>query len=344
MPYYCTVPRCTSMAGKAKNVSFHQFPRDEELARLWNDILKRGKPYTKYSKVCSLHFKPEDYTITSVGRNKGQWRTLRKDAIPSMNLPLETPPPSQGRSSTGVPGGIPPNLMDPQVQQQVAQAIYMQTMLAMQAASYRGEGVDLSVRQDALPNQDDASDHSDEADHQQPESSHRDMSELEKFLLKYNNLNEITRPPEPKQGNDPTSYKCQECTKCFKDPDVFLLHKRTHIPQDGAVKDEAQNRTISPLDGVVSEENSNVKVKNDSTLRANPILANLLKPEETKVPASVNLGKEIMQAMALNMEAYFRSIVATKKGYIEDSGSESERCEELNGSSESNRLIIDETV
>lgn len=59
------------MAGKAKNVSFHQFPRDEELARLWNDILKRGKPYTKYSKVCSLHFRPEDYTITSVGKNKG---------------------------------------------------------------------------------------------------------------------------------------------------------------------------------------------------------------------------------------------------------------------------------
>lgn len=73
MPYYCTVPRCTSMAGKAKNVSFHQFPRDEELAKLWNKILKRGKPYTKYSKVCSLHFRPEDYTITSVGKNKGKY-------------------------------------------------------------------------------------------------------------------------------------------------------------------------------------------------------------------------------------------------------------------------------
>lgn len=60
------------MAGKAKNVSFHQFPRDEELAKLWNRVLKRGKPYTKYSKVCSLHFKPEDYTITSVGKNKGK--------------------------------------------------------------------------------------------------------------------------------------------------------------------------------------------------------------------------------------------------------------------------------
>lgn len=72
MPYYCTVPRCTSMAGKAKDVSFHQFPRDEDLANIWNKILKRGKPYTKYSKVCSLHFKPEDYTITSGQRNKGK--------------------------------------------------------------------------------------------------------------------------------------------------------------------------------------------------------------------------------------------------------------------------------
>lgn len=72
MPYYCTVPRCTSMAGKAKNVSFHQFPRDEELAKLWNKILKRGKPYTKYSKVCSLHFTANDYTITSGQKNKGK--------------------------------------------------------------------------------------------------------------------------------------------------------------------------------------------------------------------------------------------------------------------------------
>lgn len=72
MPYYCTVPRCTSMAGKAKNVSFHQFPRDEELAKLWNKILKRGKPYTKYSKVCSLHFTADDYTMTSGQKNKGK--------------------------------------------------------------------------------------------------------------------------------------------------------------------------------------------------------------------------------------------------------------------------------
>ncbi|KAM3955329.1 LOW QUALITY PROTEIN: uncharacterized protein ACR2FA_010769 [Aphomia sociella] len=83
MGYYCTVPQCTSLAGKTKNVKFHRFPRDETMADKWNLILKRGKPYTKYSKVCSLHFTQADYNVTTMG----QWKTLSKDAVPSQNLP-----------------------------------------------------------------------------------------------------------------------------------------------------------------------------------------------------------------------------------------------------------------
>lgn len=71
MGYYCTVPQCTSLAGKTKNVKFHRFPRDESMADKWNLILKRGKPYTKYSKVCSLHFTQADYNVTTMGKNKG---------------------------------------------------------------------------------------------------------------------------------------------------------------------------------------------------------------------------------------------------------------------------------
>ncbi|KOB78740.1 Uncharacterized protein OBRU01_00087 [Operophtera brumata] len=63
MGYYCTVPQCTSLAGKTKNVKFHRFPRDTSMADKWNIILKRGKPYTKYSKVCSLHFTQADYNM-----------------------------------------------------------------------------------------------------------------------------------------------------------------------------------------------------------------------------------------------------------------------------------------
>ncbi|XP_028177323.1 uncharacterized protein LOC114365069 isoform X3 [Ostrinia furnacalis] len=87
MGYYCTVPQCTSLAGKTKNVKFHRFPRDENMADKWNLILKRGKPYTKYSKVCSLHFTQADYNVTTMGKTKGQWKTLSKDAVPSQNLP-----------------------------------------------------------------------------------------------------------------------------------------------------------------------------------------------------------------------------------------------------------------
>lgn len=71
MGYYCTVPQCTSLAGKTKNVKFHRFPRDVTMADKWNLILKRGKPYTKYSKVCSLHFTQADYNVTTMGKNKG---------------------------------------------------------------------------------------------------------------------------------------------------------------------------------------------------------------------------------------------------------------------------------
>ncbi|CAK1546381.1 unnamed protein product [Leptosia nina] len=87
MGYYCTVPQCTSLAGKTKNVKFHRFPRDDAMAEKWNVILKRMKPITKYSKVCSLHFTQADYNVTAMG----QWKTLSKDAVPTQNLPKLNP-------------------------------------------------------------------------------------------------------------------------------------------------------------------------------------------------------------------------------------------------------------
>ncbi|KAG6443927.1 hypothetical protein O3G_MSEX003047 [Manduca sexta] len=259
MPYYCTVPRCTSMAGKAKNVSFHQFPRDEELAKLWNKILKRGKPYTKYSKVCSLHFKPEDYTMTSVGKNKGQWRTLRKDAIPSQNLPSDSPIPYQRRQSGfWTANTVTPNIVDPQLQQQMAQAIYMQTMLAMQAA---GKTDELSPS------------NSDGCEGSQTSTDDSDQPETKPTSSRNNS---------PDHRTDAT-YKCQDCLKCFKDPDVFTLHKRSHI-----------KREIN----IIEKENIS------STLQANPILANLLK---TRATESLDLENNFYAALALNFE-YLRNL------------------------------------
>lgn len=96
MGYYCTVPQCTSLAGKTKNVKFHRFPRDVAMADKWNVILKRGKPYTKYSKVCSLHFTQQDYNVTTMGKNKGTLclNVLQHVTFPSTvgfcNLCIET--------------------------------------------------------------------------------------------------------------------------------------------------------------------------------------------------------------------------------------------------------------
>ncbi|XP_073965098.1 uncharacterized protein isoform X2 [Choristoneura fumiferana] len=287
MPYYCTVPRCTSMAGKAKNVSFHQFPRDEELAKLWNRVLKRGKPYTKYSKVCSLHFKPEDYTITSVGKNKGQWRTLRKDAVPSQNLPAEEPGPSPRRYSTAwAPSS--PSLVDPMVQQQMAQAIYMQTMLAMQTAG--ASEPTPSSDQPVQPEPD-------------PSPSGSSLSEIELLLR--------CKPDEQREE----TYQCQECSKCFKDPDVLILHKRLHT------RDKPNS---------IEKENYSANIQDrEETLRANPILANLLKssmrlePEGNMLDASVlTVENQIMNALASNMEAYIRTLssMLSSQGSIHNVG------------------------
>ncbi|KAJ2943394.1 hypothetical protein O0L34_g12203 [Tuta absoluta] len=302
MPYYCTVPRCTSMAGKAKNVSFHQFPRDEELARLWNRILKRGKPYTKYSKVCSLHFRPEDYTITSVGKNKGQWRTLRKDAIPSQNLPSESPGPVTHRSRSSGSWGpsLPPNVIDTRVQQQMAQAIYMQTMLAMQAATNGTPSLPVSGSvSSSIPN-----------------TSSPPISEIEKLLqIHTQNGNERLHVTDEDQEvrslklEGHTSYKCEECSKCFKDPDVFVLHRRIHAKKD-------QQKILS----VVEKENLNANSGNkQETLKANPILANLLKtgmskeireqlPNVFDTNNILSIENQIMTALAANMESYIRNL------------------------------------
>ncbi|XP_035456464.2 uncharacterized protein LOC118280499 [Spodoptera frugiperda] len=278
MPYYCTVPRCTSMAGKVKNVSFHQFPRDEELAKLWNDILKRGKPYTKYSKVCSLHFKQEDYTITSAGKNKGQWRTLRKDAIPSQNLPSDGPAPYPRRQTgSWVPNNVP--AIDPQIHQQaqqLAQAIYMQTMLAMQAASVQDAMANgFSNGLPTLP---------------PPYDTKSSTSPTQEEP----DLKPPTQAPSPLRTDldHTSSYKCTECSKCFKDPDVFLLHKRTH-------------KDTQPTNG---KENLDLNAIKPEMLRANPILANLLKNSVEKDIFTANMLEKQLMLSFSNMENYFKSV------------------------------------
>lgn len=76
--HYCCVPNCNSWAKKdsSHELSFHLFPPESgqkvyienafgreliERRKAWILKLRIGKPVTSFMKVCSLHFKKEDY-------------------------------------------------------------------------------------------------------------------------------------------------------------------------------------------------------------------------------------------------------------------------------------------
>lgn len=120
-------------------------------------------------------------------------------------------------------------------------------------------------------------------------------------------------PIETDPGN--TSYKCDDCSKCFKDPDVFLIHKRSHKPENG-------------------KENLDINALKPETLKSNPILANLLKNTMEKNIFNPNfIEKQLLVSFSnfSNMEGYLRSV----NGYDVCDNSEL---------SESDKLVIDESV
>lgn len=96
-----------------------------------------------------------------------------------------------------------------------------------------------------------------------------------------------------------TTYKCVDCAKCFKDPDVFMLHRRNH------------------KQGNLEKENFNSNRSEQETLKANPILANLLKSGIANEAMSngvfetnniLSIENQIMTALAANMESYIRNL------------------------------------
>lgn len=67
----CCVPQCHSLAKRDRTLSFHNFPNSGEKCQRegtstasraeWIRVLRIGKPVTKTMRVCSKHFKKEDY-------------------------------------------------------------------------------------------------------------------------------------------------------------------------------------------------------------------------------------------------------------------------------------------
>ncbi|XP_064479207.1 uncharacterized protein LOC135392423 [Ornithodoros turicata] len=87
MPYHCCVPVCRQRGyvdEHGQKVSFHRFPEDSQVRKLWIVAIKRdpGKHFqiTKNTKVCSLHFKEDDF-LSNVASGM---RILRDGAVPSI--------------------------------------------------------------------------------------------------------------------------------------------------------------------------------------------------------------------------------------------------------------------
>uniref|UniRef100_A0A672HL68 THAP-type domain-containing protein n=1 Tax=Salarias fasciatus TaxID=181472 RepID=A0A672HL68_SALFA len=86
MPEYCSAYGCgnrRNIENSTRGITFHKFPRDKKLKRKW-ELAVRRKDFTasEFSKLCSEHFKPEDFDRT------GQIVRLWKGVIPSVfNFP-----------------------------------------------------------------------------------------------------------------------------------------------------------------------------------------------------------------------------------------------------------------
>ncbi|XP_064482936.1 THAP domain-containing protein 1-like [Ornithodoros turicata] len=68
----------SEFASKASGITYHHFPRDESLRLQWVNAI--GRPDwvpTKYSRVCSKHFRNEDFDRTSLTRVR-----LREGSVP----------------------------------------------------------------------------------------------------------------------------------------------------------------------------------------------------------------------------------------------------------------------
>ncbi|ROL55327.1 THAP domain-containing protein 6 [Anabarilius grahami] len=86
MPVFCAAYGCNnrrSIDTRSHGITFHKFPSDTGLRRQWEVAIRReGFVVTESSKLCSEHFKPDDFDRT------GQIVRLRDGATPSVfNFP-----------------------------------------------------------------------------------------------------------------------------------------------------------------------------------------------------------------------------------------------------------------
>lgn len=84
----CMVQGCSVKARKGQQVSFHYLPKDTERCKQWLRVINHPyysehtpAEYLKKLKVCSLHFKKEDFQLNVLGMKRV---ALLDSAIPSV--------------------------------------------------------------------------------------------------------------------------------------------------------------------------------------------------------------------------------------------------------------------
>ena len=75
MPHHCAVPGCTSNSKTSVGVSFHKFPADSGVRRVWIRNIRRDErkgtwQINSSTRVCSLHFTEDSYHDASRKRER----------------------------------------------------------------------------------------------------------------------------------------------------------------------------------------------------------------------------------------------------------------------------------
>ncbi len=94
----CAVAICKS----PNEASYHRFPKEKTLQKLWLDCCKRDdKISVESARICSNHFKPDDYErdLRNELLNIPVRKILKQNAVPSLDLL-----PSHGTIGSGEQG------------------------------------------------------------------------------------------------------------------------------------------------------------------------------------------------------------------------------------------------
>ena len=92
MPSVCAVAGCKSVLIKEGPLSFHSFPKDEEMRSKWVNLCKRNHLNPSTARICGRHFEPTafernlKYELLGLPLPPKQVR-FKPGALPTLHLP-----------------------------------------------------------------------------------------------------------------------------------------------------------------------------------------------------------------------------------------------------------------